>query len=65
MRIVWWVVLGMCLLAVAEERGLTVESSAPRSIARSERREVGAIGFGRCGVTAREPAERLAGSLTL
>ena len=33
--------------------------------ARSERREVGAIGFGRRGVTAREPAERLAGSLTL
>ena len=28
MRIVWWVVIGMCLLAVAEERGLTEGKSA-------------------------------------
>ena len=33
--------------------------------ARPDRRAGGAIGFGRRGVTAREPAERLAGSLTL
>ena len=30
MRIVWWVVIGMCLLAVAEERGLTVGQAGAR-----------------------------------